>query len=131
MENSELQVLRQGMWTGVTRIDANTPVFATEPHRRAFAAAGVILALAYNNAVDATTHPLAFKDLVVFQDGKQVVQKRRAEFADKPGACSDRAIHVDGVRPEQHVLALTFTNGATSHACDGKAEPQVHHVVRW
>jgi hypothetical protein len=71
-----------------------------------------------------------FESLVVEVDGKEVVTKKGTELPDQAG-CSARRMVLDGVRAASKALALTFTNGATSHACDARREPQVHHVVRW
>lgn len=71
-----------------------------------------------------------FASIAVLVDGKEVVRKTGAELPDSAG-CSARRMQLDGVRVESRALALTYTNGTTSHACDGTSEPQVHHVIRW
>ncbi|MFO0643996.1 MAG: hypothetical protein U0183_32520 [Polyangiaceae bacterium] len=71
-----------------------------------------------------------FASIAVLVDGKEVVRKTGGELPDSAG-CSARRMQLDGVRVESRTLALTYTNGTTSHACDGRSEPQVHHVIRW
>ena len=77
-----------------------------------------------------TTPLLEVSNLRVAFDGKEVVRKTGAELPDSAG-CSARRMQLDGVRVESRALAFTYTNGTTSHACDGTSEPQVHHVIRW
>lgn len=69
-----------------------------------------------------------FDSLRVYASGALVVERKR--LPDMTG-CSERDVTVDGVDLERRVLALTFTNGMTTHACDGVPEPQIRHVVRW
>lgn len=73
---------------------------------------------------------IRFELLVVTQNGREVARRTGASLPDQAG-CSSRKMVLEGARGDVRALALTYTNGTTSHACDGVAEPQVHHVVRW
>jgi hypothetical protein len=92
---------------------------------------------AYGNVRVVVTEPrdeahseIRFESLVILVDGRLVATKTGPDLPDRLG-CSARRMRFEGVRVESKALALTYTNGTTSHACDGKTEPQVHHVVRW
>lgn len=74
--------------------------------------------------------PSRFESLLVTQNGKEVVRKTGADLPDQRG-CSSRAVKLEGIRGDVRTVAITYTNGMTSHACDGKAEPQVHHIIHW
>jgi hypothetical protein len=70
-----------------------------------------------------------FTELTI-EAGGPIVRRSGTDFPDEAG-CSARRLVVDGIDPAARVLAFTFTNGLTQHNCDGRPEPQVHHVVRW
>lgn len=122
MTAKDTQTFSGGRW-GTT----GTPKDKT---RKAWAAGGVVLYVVYKNGEGASNDGTSFEEIVVEQDGKEVKRARGQTFGDKPG-CSARKLVVTGVRPDLKVLAFGFTNGMTGHNCDGTAEPQVHHVVRW
>lgn len=118
------EVLVSGRWTKADESEgrkrrsvytfANVRVVVTEPK---------------NDDIQSRSQ-VRFEAIAVSVDGREVVKKTGAELPDSAG-CSARRMKLDGVRVDSRALALTYTNGETSHACDGKPEPQVHHVIRW
>lgn len=118
------EVLVSGRWT---KADASAG-----GKRRAvytFANVRVVVTDPKDDGMVSRSH-VRFESIAVFVDGKEVVKKMGGDLPDSAG-CSGRRMSLDGVRVESKALALTYTNGETSHACDGKPEPQVHHVIRW
>ena len=118
------EVLVSGRWTKADESEgrkrrsvytyANVRVVVTDPK---------------DDDIQSKSH-VRFESIAVSVDGKEVVKKTGADLPDSAG-CSARRMKLDGVRVESKALAMTYTNGTTSHACDGKPEPQVHHVIRW
>lgn len=85
----------------------------------------VVLADGHEPATPSNLH-----EIVVLQAGREVLRRAGKSFADRSG-CSARAMTPPYAHADLHTVAFSFTNGMTSHACDGKEEPQVHHVLRW
>lgn len=116
------EVLVSGRWT---KADASD----TGKRRAVYTYANVRVVVTEPKADD-TLSTARFASIAVSVDGKEVVKKAGKELPDSAG-CSARRMRLDGIRVESRALAITYTNGTTSHACDGKPEPQVHHVIRW
>lgn len=91
---------------------------------------------AYGNVRVIVTDPqnddtaVRFESLAVLVDGTEVARRRGADLPDRTG-CSARRMKLEGVNPESRALEISYTNGFTTHNCDEKPEPQVHHVIRW
>lgn len=45
--------------------------------------------------------------------------------------CAERILQLVGIRRDPNVAAFLETSGSTTHACDGKREPQEYRVLRW
>jgi len=116
------EVLVNGAWVAATSSD--------QPGKRRRAFTYDRVRVVVTAAADDTHAETRFDSLAIIVDGKEVARKSGAELPDRAG-CSARRMLLEGVRAESKALAVTYTNGLTTHACDGNPEPQVHHLVRW
>lgn len=123
---------RDGGWT---KIDGEDGKCVSCTFESRWTASGITLALvtsqpSFGDGVD----PHRVRGAKVTVDGKVVLEKKvdvSATLWPVKKGCSDRKLVLLGMRRDPNVAVLRETHGATTHACDGKREPQEVRVLRW
>ena len=127
-------MLQEGRWVKIDAEDINCVACTFESR---WTASGVTVALVTSSpSFGDGVAPKSVKGVKITVDGKVVLEKKTNGGASGPlwpvkAGCSERKLVLLGVRRDPNVALLRETNGATSHACDGKREPQEVRALRW
>lgn len=127
-------MLQEGRWV---KIDAEDGKCVACTFESRWTVAGVTVALVTSSpSFGDGVAPKSVKGAKITVDGKVVLEKKIEGGASGPlwpvkTGCSERKLVLLGVRRDPNVVLLRETNGTTSHACDGKREPQEVRALRW
>lgn len=127
-------MLQQGRWVKIDAEDINCVACTFESR---WTVSGITVALVTSApSFGGGVEPKTVKGVKITVDGRVVVEKKTEGGARGPlwpvkAGCSERKLVLLGARRDPNVALLRETHGATTHACDGKREPQEVRALRW